>query len=213
MSRCARAREVSGPAALVWFKRDLRVRDHAPLAEAAHFDSALGLVVIEPQWLGSPECDPRHVAYLLDCVAGLRRDLSARGLPLIVRTGAMPQVLQSLRQEFPFTHLFSHEETGPGWSYTRDRAVAEWCRSQGVQWTEMPQTGVVRRLRSRTGWAGRWAQRMNAPEAQSAPGFKAPASLAAQRAAHAARTRPDRPQCSAAAGWRARRLGHARQFS
>jgi len=42
-----------------------------------------------------------------------------------------------------------------------------------VHWTESPQTGVVRRLRSRTGWAGRWAQRMNAPEAPPARGFRA----------------------------------------
>ncbi len=166
---------MTGTAALVWFKRDLRMRDHAPLAEAMHFESALGLVVIEPQWLASPECDPRHVGFLLDCVAELQHGLAARGLPLLVRTGAMPQVLQALRREFVFTHLFSHEETGPGWSYTRDLAVAAWCRSQGVDWTELPQTGVVRRLRSRTGWAGRWAQRMNAPEAPEA------------NAAHAAR--------------------------
>ncbi len=132
-------------AAVVWFKRDLRVRDHAPLTEALHFESALGLVVIEPQWLHSPESDARHVGFMLDCVAELQRDLAARGLPLLVRTGSVPQVLQTLRREFPFTHLFSHEETGPGWSYTRDLAVADWCRSQGVHWTESPQTGVVRR--------------------------------------------------------------------
>ena len=164
---------MTGPAALVWFKRDLRVRDHAPLAAAMHFERALGLVVIEPQWLTSPECDPRHVGLLLDCVAELQHDLAARGLPLLVRTGAMPDVLQSLRREFNFTHLFSHEETGPGWSYQRDLAVADWCRHQGVHWTESPQTGVVRRLRSRTGWAGRWAQRMNAAEAPATGGFKA----------------------------------------
>ena len=163
---------MASPTALVWFKRDLRVRDHAPLAEAMHFDKAIGLVVIEPQWLESPECDPRHVGFLLACVAELQRDLAARGLPLLVRTGAMPQVLQSLRREFPFTHLFSHEETGTGWSYTRDLAVADWCRSQEVSWTELPQTGVVRRLRSRTGWAGRWAQRMNAPESAAAHSFR-----------------------------------------
>ena len=168
---------MASPTALVWFKRDLRVRDHAPLAEAMHFDKAIGLVVIEPQWLESPECDPRHVGFLLACVAELQRDLAARGLPLLVRTGAMPQVLQSLRREFPFTHLFSHEETGPGWSYTRDLAVAEWCRSQGVSWTELPQTGVVRRLRSRTGWAGRWAQRMNAPESAAAHSFRGATGL------------------------------------
>ena len=160
-------------AALVWFKRDLRVRDHAPLAEAMRFDNALGLVVIEPEWLDSPECDPRHVGFMLDCVAELQRDLAARGLPLLVRSGSMPQVLQTLQREFAFTHLFSHEETGPGWSYTRDLAVAEWCRDQGVQWTEMPQTGEVRRLRSRAGWASHWAQRMNAPEALPVAGFTA----------------------------------------
>ena len=164
-------------AALVWFKRDLRVRDHAPLAQAMQFENALGLVVIEPQWLSSPECDPRHVGFLLDCVAELQRDLAARGLPLLVRTGATLEVLESLRREFPFSHLFSHEETGPGWSYARDLAVAEWCRSQGVSWTESPQTGVVRRLRSRTGWAGRWAQRMNAAEAPAARGFRAASGL------------------------------------
>jgi deoxyribodipyrimidine photo-lyase len=168
---------MSGPSALVWFKRDLRSRDHAPLAAAMDFERALGLVVIEPQWLQSPECDPRHVGFLLDCVAALQRDLWARGLLLLVRRGPMPEVLQSLRREFPFTHLFSHEETGPGWSYTRDLAVAEWCRSEGVQWTESPQNGVVRRLRSRTGWASRWAQRMNAPEAPAVGGFKAAPGL------------------------------------
>jgi deoxyribodipyrimidine photo-lyase len=163
--------------ALVWFKRDLRVRDHAPLAEAMRFDQAIGLVVIEPQWLESPECDVRHVAFFLDCVARLQSDLAALGLPLLVRTGPLPQVLHELRRECPFTHLLSHEETGPGWSYTRDRAVADWCRHQGVRWLEWPQTGVVRRLRSRTGWAGRWAQRMNAAEAPAATGFKPPDGL------------------------------------
>ncbi|MDE2148213.1 MAG: deoxyribodipyrimidine photo-lyase, partial [Burkholderiales bacterium] len=161
------------PTALVWFKRDLRLRDHAPLAEAMRFERALGLVVIEPAWLASPECDPRHVAFWRRCAAELQQALAERGLPLLVRTGAMPQVLHALRQTIEFTHLFSHEETGPGWSYTRDLDVTAWCRSQGVAWTEWPQTGVVRRLRSRSGWAARWAARMDAPEAPAAAGFKA----------------------------------------
>ncbi len=167
-----------GAAALVWFKRDLRVRDHAPLAAAMRFESALGLVVIEPEWLTSPECDPRHVGFLLDCVAELQCELAARGLTLLVRTGSMLQVLESLRSEFAFTHLLSHEETGSGWSYARDVAVADWCRCAGVQWTETPQTGVIRRLRSRSGWAGRWAQRMNAGEAPAVQGFRSATGIA-----------------------------------
>jgi deoxyribodipyrimidine photo-lyase len=57
----------------------------------------------------------------------------------------------------------SHEETGAGWSYTRDLQVADWCRAQSVTWQEFTQTGVVRRLRSRSGWAKLWQVRMNAP--------------------------------------------------
>ena len=159
--------------ALVWFKRDLRLRDHAPLAEAMHFEGAMGLVLIEPEWLASPECDPRHVAFFLACVAGLQRELAALGLPLLVRVGSALEVLEGLRRQHGFTHLLSHEETGPGWSYARDLAVGRWCRASGVAWAEWPQTGVVRRLRSRSGWAARWAQRMNAPEAPAVSGFKA----------------------------------------
>ena len=54
---------------IVWFKRDLRLADHAPLHQAQQAEAALALFIIEPAWLQSPECHPRHVAYLLQCLA------------------------------------------------------------------------------------------------------------------------------------------------
>lgn len=159
--------------AVVWFKRDLRVADHAPLAEAARCEAALALFIIEPAWLASPECHPRHVAWLLEGLASLRDALAARGLPLLVRTGEAVEVLAGVRREFAFTQLFSHEETGPGWSYERDKAVARWCHAQGIGWTQWPQTGVVRRLKDRRGWAGRWQQRMDEPCVPVPSGFRA----------------------------------------
>ncbi len=163
--------------ALVWFKRDLRLADHAPLAAAAASDMAAGLFVIEPEWLASAEFDPQHLEFTLAALAPLREALAARGLPLLVRSGSALQVLMQLRSEFAYTHLFSHEETGPGWSYTRDLAVAAWCRQAGVAWQEWPQTGVVRRLRSRSGWSDQWLKRMDAapvPAAAGWPGARLP---------------------------------------
>ena len=183
---------------LVWLKRDLRQRDHAPLYAAqaagafeaasattgasatapapatapASASSSAALYVIEPEWLASPEFSPSHLHFTLQCLAELRRDLSALGLPLLVRVGAVPAVFEELRREFDFTQLFSHEETGPGWTYARDIAVAGWCQARGVAWQEWPQTGVVRRLRTRQGWAGRWAQRMNAAALPAPVGFR-----------------------------------------
>ncbi|MDP3521108.1 MAG: FAD-binding domain-containing protein [Hydrogenophaga sp.] len=157
--------------ALVWFKRDLRLGDHAPLAQAAGFEACLGLFIIEPAWLSSPECASAHVAFVLDGLARLRAQLHTRGLPLRVELGEATDVLQRLHTETGFTHLLSHEETGPGWTYARDLAVAAWCRGQGVRWVETRQTGVVRRLRDRRGWAARWDQRMNAPQPPTPAGW------------------------------------------
>ncbi len=165
------------PTALVWFKKDLRIADHAPLAEAALCDEALAVFIIEPAWLASPECHPRHVDWLLQCLAQLRDSLARRGLPLRVEVGEAVEVLQALKAEHGFTRLFSHEETGPGWTYARDKAVARWCRAQGVAWTEWPQTGVIRRLTDRRGWAGRWQAHMDAPMVTAPEGFRATADL------------------------------------
>jgi DNA photolyase len=71
-----------GAGAVVWFKRDLRWRDPAPLLAAQHFEGALGLYIIERAWPQSAQCDARHVSFALACVAQLRTQLATRGLPL-----------------------------------------------------------------------------------------------------------------------------------
>lgn len=156
--------QIMSTLALVWFKRDLRVQDHAALHAAAQCDAALALFVMEPEWIASPECDAQHVQFAADCVSALRVSLADLGLRLLVRVGDVPQVFEDIRREVRFTHLFSHEETGPGWTYARDKRVAHWCREQGVIWQEWPQNGVVRRLRDRAGWAARWQMRMDATQ-------------------------------------------------
>ena len=46
--------------------------------------------------------------------------------------------------------VISHEETGNLWTYGRDRRVADWARGAGVEWRELPQQGVIRRLAQAT---------------------------------------------------------------
>ena len=149
--------------ALVWFKRDLRVHDHAPLVAASAFADALAIFIIEPEWLSSPDCDASHVDFALTCLAELRIALAERGLPLLVRVGSAVPVLAQLHNELAFTHMLSHEETGAAWSYARDRHVARWCASTRINWQQFSQNGVVRGLSNRAGWAKRWQARMDAP--------------------------------------------------
>ena len=67
------------------------------------------------------------------------------------------------RRHFGVEALWSHEETGNGWTYARDIRVGRWCRQNGIAWHEVPPFGVIRRLASRDGWAKRWEARMAEP--------------------------------------------------
>lgn len=148
---------------LVWFKRDLRVADHAPLTEAARRGSVLPLFIIEPAFWHQSDADSRHFTFLQRGLQELRGSLGALGQPLIIRTGEAVEVLERLRRETGFVQIWSHQETGNNWTYQRDKAVARWARAQGVNWHETPCNGVVRRLKSRDEWDDIWHRRMKAP--------------------------------------------------
>ena len=148
---------------IVWFKRDLRVADHAPLMLAAREGAVVPLYIIEPELWKLPDSSRRHWHFIHDCLLDLQRDVAALGAPLILRIGEAPEVLEELRSTLGTFTLWSHEETGNGWTYRRDIAVAEWCRAHGIMWHELPSNGVVRKLKSRDNWAALRNARMAAP--------------------------------------------------
>jgi deoxyribodipyrimidine photo-lyase len=145
---------------VVLFKRDLRVHDHGPLREAALRGPVLPLVVVEPELWGQPDASARQWAFWAESLEELGCELTRLGAPLLVRVGEMVAVLAALAEEVPIAALWSHEETGNGWTYARDRALRAWCRARGIPWHELPQNGVVRRLATRDGWARRWEERL-----------------------------------------------------
>ena len=139
---------------ILWFKRDLRVADHPALARAAQIGApVLPLYIVEPGLWAQSDADARHYGFLRESLVDLKDRLDRIGLALVIRVGEAVTVLEDLRARHAITRLISHEETGNGWTYARDRAMAAWARGQGVVWEELPQSGVVRRLRGRDGWA------------------------------------------------------------
>ncbi len=150
---------------IVWFKRDLRIHDHRPLLEASRRGAVLPLLVVEPQLWQQPDASARQWAFAAESIAELRQELAALGQPLVVRVGDVVAVLERARRQLGVAGLWSHEETGNGWTFARDRRVAAWAGRHGIPWQETPQFGVVRRLASRDGWARRWQERMAEPQA------------------------------------------------
>ena len=139
---------------LVWFKRDLRIHDHPALARAAGLGAVLPLYIVEPDYWALPDTSARQWAFTAETLTDLRGQLGAIGAPLVVRVGSAVEVLDRLCRQNGITRILSHEETGNQWTYARDLAVKDWARGKGMTWEELPQSGVVRRLRGRNGWAG-----------------------------------------------------------
>ena len=148
---------------LVWFKRDLRVKDHQPLQQALLRGPVLPLYVVEPELWQQQDVSERQWLFCRESLLDLRLALAELGQPLLVRRGDVLEVFERAHRQFGLDGLWSHEETGNGWTYQRDQRVALWCRQHGIAWKEIPQFGVIRRLRSRNRWAKRWEAQMAEP--------------------------------------------------
>lgn len=159
--------KTDGPVQLVWFKRDLRITDHAALAEAAARGPVIPLFVAEPDLWRGPDMSARQWAFVRECLRELRASLAALGQPLVVRTGSVIGWLSEIHTSHRIDTLWSHQETGNHRTFKRDKAVRAWCRDNGVPWREGRQDGVIRRIEGRDGWAKRWdrfmAQDLTAP--------------------------------------------------
>jgi deoxyribodipyrimidine photo-lyase len=158
---------------VVWFKRDLRVADHAPLSAAVARGPVLPLYIVEPDLWRQPDASGRQWAFTAECLLDLRERIGALGQPLVVRMGDAVEVLEAIRRSHDIAALWSHQETGNGWTFARDLRVGAWARAHGIAWTEIRQYGVTRRLRDRNGWAAAWDKQMRAPITSTPRGLPA----------------------------------------
>ncbi|MEM9168133.1 MAG: FAD-binding domain-containing protein [Pseudomonadota bacterium] len=163
---------------IVWFKRDLRAVDHAPLARAAAAGPVIPLYIAEPGLWAQADAAGRQWAFIAECLDDLARDLATAGAPLLIHVGDAVDVLDAVARQFGVRTIYAHQETGNAWTYGRDKRVAAWAKARGIAFIEEPQGGVVRRLKSRNGWARRWDRTMAQP-ATPRPALTAPAPLEA----------------------------------
>ena len=113
---------------VVWFKRDLRTRDHAPLVAAASLgEPVIPLYVIEDEYWQLPDTSGRQWAFIRDSLGDLDRQLRKAGSQLLVIRGSVIDALKQLLAHQGVNRIFCHQETGGNWTFERDRAVIGWC--------------------------------------------------------------------------------------
>jgi len=149
---------------VVWFKRDLRLSDHAPLREAINNGRpTILLFVIEPELINSEHYSNRHWKFMLESIAEMQQKLLPYNAEISVLQGEIRSILQMLYEEHGAFRLFSHLEIGIHTTFVRDKAVRVWIKKQGLSWAEYPQNAITRGRRNRNGWNKDWERFMNSP--------------------------------------------------
>ena len=109
-------------ASVLWFRRDLRLRDHPALHEAAKDGPVVALFVLDPKLL-KPAGAPR-VAFLYRALRALDAELREHGGVLTVRRGDPVRVVPAVVSEMGAGSVHVSADFNP-YGAARDEAVAQ----------------------------------------------------------------------------------------
>ncbi|MGB1543103.1 MAG: FAD-binding domain-containing protein [Spongiibacter marinus] len=151
---------------LVWLKRDLRLSDHAPLANAcAAGGPVLLLYIFEPELLADPHYDERHWRFVWQSLEAMQTALKPFGGHVQVLHGEPLAIFSALQQRLTIDTVFSHQEIGLASTFARDRRLAAFFTASNIHWQQSPSGAVQRGATHRRGWDSRWQKVMRASPA------------------------------------------------
>jgi deoxyribodipyrimidine photo-lyase len=101
---------------LVWFRNDLRIHDNEILLEAIRkADKVLPVYCFDPYYFqknpsGNSKTGSLRTRFLLESVAGLRKNLQALGGELIIQVGNPAEILPRLAEQYHINEVYHHRE-------------------------------------------------------------------------------------------------------
>lgn len=149
---------------IVWLKRDLRLRDHAPLKQAAQTGHrVLLLYIFEPMLLNDPHYSERHWRFVQQSLDDLDSQLSSYQCRVLVACGNARTVFQQLCGQVRIHGVYSYQEVGLANTFVRDKQIARWFAAHHINWYESPYGAVQRGLSHRKHWVKHWHHSYHQP--------------------------------------------------
>ncbi len=149
---------------IVWFKRDLRVSDHAPLYMAQQANSPILLLYcFEPSIMQYDDSDVRHWRFVYESLLDLQKSFNASNAQLYVVHQEAETVFEQLNEQFTIQAVYSHEEIGNQLTFQRDLRLKKFFKSEGIHWHEFQTNGIIRGLKNRKNWEEQWKKVMTSP--------------------------------------------------
>jgi deoxyribodipyrimidine photo-lyase len=129
--------------AILWLRRDLRLRDHPALTgAAADADRLVPVFCLDPRLLGGRHRSGARTQFLLDCLHDVDRSLRDLGSRLVIRGGVPEQELAALASDLGARTVHATADVGP-YARRRDAAVSSALAACGVELMLHPGLFVV----------------------------------------------------------------------
>lgn len=147
---------------IVWIKRNLRLYDHEALHEALKQNKPVLLLhIIEPSLWNEPDMGQFQYEFYIESLTEFKLECNKNTINLCIKVGNAVDIFQSLHHSHSIKNVYSTQETWNGWTYSRDKDIQRYFRSNSISWHEFSQFSVIRALKSRNGWSVLWEKEMN----------------------------------------------------
>lgn len=149
---------------IVWLKRDLRLNDHTPIYQATACGHPIILLyILDVSLIEDPHHTPRHWQFVRDCLVTLGNELKTRGQKITVAQGNSLAIFEHLKKLYCIKAIYSHQETGTNATYSLDKSIAKWCKSNKICWHEYQNNGIRRGSKNQQDWVKKWYDYMHEP--------------------------------------------------
>ncbi|MCE0498890.1 MAG: DNA photolyase family protein [Methylacidiphilales bacterium] len=119
--------------AVHWFRCDLRLSDNTALhAAVTASDAVVPVFIFDPKILTAPDVSPGQVAFMIECLRSLEKNIATAGGRLIFRHGPVLEEMRTVLREAGAKVLYYNRDYEP-YARARDIAVEKLARSLGVE--------------------------------------------------------------------------------
>lgn len=147
---------------IVWFKRDLRLKDHEPLKKA--IEQGLPIVMVyffEPDLVAAPQSDERHWRFVYQSLEDMNKRLLLFDTKVHFYFADPVNFFDQILKYYRVKTVFSHIETGIKVTFDRDVRMKKFFDQHQIIWKEFAQQGVLRRRKTRKNWSQDWYAMMS----------------------------------------------------
>jgi deoxyribodipyrimidine photo-lyase len=146
---------------IVWFKRDLRLRDNPALQRAIELQQPILLVyIVEPEQQKDPHFDLRHWRFIYQSIQDLNDQLAPFNTEVHILHGRALSVFETLTKHLDISYVFSHQEVGLKHTFERDKRLKCFFANSNIVWDECENGAVFRPLPNRKNWSSLWNARI-----------------------------------------------------